>query len=86
MYKALVKINLEQLSVRPVNKAEEPRYRELMQQYRYLGNLAKIGNTIWYVAILGEERAALLGFSASAWKRDVRNRWIGLNFCNKLIC
>ena len=34
-----MKINLEQLSVRPVNKAEEPRYRELMQQYHYLGNL-----------------------------------------------
>jgi hypothetical protein len=44
-----MKLNLEHLHVRPVHKVEEPRYRRLMQQYHYLGDLAKIGHTLWYV-------------------------------------
>jgi hypothetical protein len=40
-----MKINLESLSVRPITKIEEPRYRELMQQHHYLGDLAKIDPT-----------------------------------------
>lgn len=75
-----MKINLERLCVRPVSKAEEPHYRELMQQYHYLGSLAKIGHTLWYVATHGEKWTALLGFSASAWKCGVRDRWIGWDF------
>lgn len=63
-----MRINLEQLCVRPVNKLEEPRYCKLMQQYHYLGASAKIGHTLWYVATYGEEWAALLSFSAAAWK------------------
>ena len=55
-------INLEQLCVRPANKLEEPRYRELMQRYHYLGDSAKIGHTLWYVATYDEEWAALLSF------------------------
>ncbi len=42
-----MKINLEYVFVRPVTKTEEPRYRELMQQHHYLGDLAKIGHTLW---------------------------------------
>jgi len=38
-----MRVNLEQLSVRPANKIEESRYRKLMQQYHYLGNLTWIG-------------------------------------------
>lgn len=75
-----MKINLERLCVHPVSKAEEPRYRELMQQYHYLGNLAKIGHTLWYAATYGEEWVALVGFSAAAWKCGVRDRWIGWDF------
>ena len=73
-------INLEQLCVRPANKLEEPRYRELMQRYHYLGDSAKIGHTLWYVATYDEEWAALLSFSAAAWKCGVRDRWIGWDF------
>ena len=45
-----MRIDLKQVCVRPVSAREEPRYRELMQQHHYLGNLAKIGHTLWYVA------------------------------------
>lgn len=75
-----MKINLEQLCVRPANKLEEPRYRELMQRYHYLGDSAKIGHTLWYVATYDEEWTALLSFSAAAWKCGVRDRWIGWDF------
>ncbi|MHB8348548.1 MAG: Druantia anti-phage system protein DruA, partial [Acidiferrobacterales bacterium] len=73
-------VNLETLRVRPVSKSEEARYRELMQQHHYLGDLAKIGHTLWYVATHTEEWAALLSFSAAAWKCGVRDRWIGWDF------
>ena len=75
-----MKINLEHLSVRPVTKTEESRYRALMQQHHYLGDLAKIGHTLWYVATYGEEWVALLSFSAAAWKCSARDRWIGWRY------
>lgn len=75
-----MKINLESLSVRPVTKIEEPRYLELMQQHHYLGDLAKIGHTLWYVATYGEAWATLLSFSAAAWKCAARDRWIGWSY------
>jgi hypothetical protein len=43
-------INLHTLRVRPVIKSEEARYRELMGQHHYLGDLPKIGHSLWYVA------------------------------------
>jgi len=51
-----------------------------MAQQHYLGDLAKIGDTLWYVASCGEEWAALLSFSAAAWKGKARDRWIGRDF------
>lgn len=78
-----MQINLKQLTVRPAIKSEEPRYRELMQRHHYLGDLPKIGHTLWYVASYGEEWVALLSFSASALKCAVRDRWIGWDFRNQ---
>ena len=76
-----MQIDLEQLCVRVVSKSEEPRYRSLMQQHHYLGDLAKIGHTLWYVvSYAAHEWAALLSFSAAAWKCGVRDRWIGWDY------
>jgi hypothetical protein len=75
-----MRVDLNVLCVRPVSENEEARYRELMQQHHYLGDLAKIGHTLWYVATYGEAWAALLSFSACAWKCGVRDRWIGWDF------
>ena len=47
--------NPSKLGVRHVIKSDEARYRELMQQHPYPGDLAKIGHTLWYVATYGEE-------------------------------
>jgi hypothetical protein len=72
-------LNLWEILVRPVRPFEEQRYQQLMQEYHYLGFLPKIGETLWYVAALGDQWVALLSFSASALKCAARDRWIGWN-------
>jgi len=73
-------LKLEEIRVRPIERAEEAQYQALMQAHHYLGSLPKIGETLWYVALWGEEWVALLSFSAAAWKCAVRDRWIGWDF------
>jgi len=68
---------LREVVVRLVRSGEQPRYQELMRQHHYLGDLPKIGETLWYVASWGEQWVALLSFSASALKCAARDRWIG---------
>jgi Domain of unknown function (DUF4338)/DDE_Tnp_1-associated len=75
-----MEIDLNRICVRPASEAEEPRYRELMAQHHYLGDLAKIGHTLWYVATYEQEWVALLSFSASALKCAARDKWIGWDF------
>ena len=70
-------VNLGDLAVRPVERAEEARHQGLMQAHHYLGALPKIGETLWYVATYRAEWVALLTVSAAAWKCGVRDRWIG---------
>lgn len=68
---------LSHIRIRPIQRAEEPQYQQLMQAHHYLGALPKIGETLWYVATWREEWVALLSFSAAAWKCAARDRWIG---------
>jgi hypothetical protein len=70
-------LNLKAIQVRPVLSSEEARYRELMQRHHYLGDLPKISETLWYVAILDDHWVALLTFSAAALKCAARDQWIG---------
>ena len=73
-------LKLFQIIVRPVHRAEESQFQELMQLYHYLGALPKIGNTIWYVATNNDEWVALISYSAAALKCGVRDHWIGWGF------
>jgi hypothetical protein len=73
-------LNLREILVRPVLVSEERQYQDLMQQHHYLGSLPKIGETLWYVAVWGNEWVGLLSFSASALKCSVRDHWIGWDF------
>ena len=59
-------MHLQLVTVRPVTRAEEPKFKDLMQSHHYLGALPKIGNTLWYVASFQNEWQALLTFSAAA--------------------
>jgi hypothetical protein len=80
---AVTNTTLAELQVRPVERHEEPRYKEQMALHHYLGDLAKIGETIWYVATWREQWVALLSLSAAALKCGVRDRWIGWDFTSQ---
>ena len=71
---------LREIQVRPVERSEEARYQEQMARHHYLGALAKIGETVWYVAIWRQQWVAQLSLSAAALKCGVRDRWIGWDF------
>ena len=38
---------LSELTVRPILRSEQSRYRAQMAQHHYLGDLPKIGETMW---------------------------------------
>ncbi len=71
---------LSEIQVRPVERSEEARYQEQMARHHYLGELPKIGETVWYVATWEEQWVAQLSLSAAALKCGVRDRWIGWDF------
>ncbi len=73
-------LNLREILVRPVRSSEEHRYQELMQEHHYLGSLPKISETLWYIALWGNQWLALISFSAAALKCTARDRWIGWTF------
>ena len=51
-----------------------------MAQHHYLGDLPKIGETLWYVATWRGQWLAQLSVSAAVLKCGVRDRWIGSDF------
>lgn len=73
-------MNLKEVQVRPVRSTEAQRYQELMRDQHYLGDLPKIGETLWYLGLWRDTWVALLSFSAAAWKCAARDRWIGWDF------
>ncbi len=73
-------MNLLEIIVRPARPTEEQRFQKLIQEHHYLGALPKISETLWYVAIIGDQWVALLSFSAAALKCSARDRWIGWDF------
>ena len=71
---------LSELQVRTVERSEEARYQDQMARHHYLGDLPKIGETLWYIATWREQWVAQLSMSAAALKCGVRDRWIGWDF------
>jgi hypothetical protein len=70
-------LNLREVHVRPIERSEEGRYQELMDEHHYLGRLPKISETLWYIAVFRDQWVALLSFSAAALKCSARDQWIG---------
>lgn len=68
---------LSLLAVRPVRLEEKPGWREGMAQHHYLGFSKTAGESILYVATLGEQWVALLSWAAAALHVGVRESWIG---------
>ena len=70
-------MNLHEIVLRPVAVGEESRFKALLDTHHYLGAVAKIGHTLWYVATWQGQWLALLVLNAAAWKCAARDRWIG---------
>lgn len=68
---------LSEIIVRPVEHHEEPCYQARMAAHHYLGDLPKIGETLWYVATWRGRWLAQISLSAAALKCAARDRWIG---------
>ena len=74
-------MELSQVSVSPVERAQEARYQELMAQAHIPGGSAQDRSRpcgMWRP--IDDQWVALLSFSAAAWKCAVRDRWIGWDF------
>ena len=73
-------MELREITLQPVQAAEQKRFQSLMETHHYLGALPKIGHTLWYVASYQDEWLALISFSAAAWKCAARDQWIGWRY------
>jgi len=65
------------LLVRPILAAEREAWDTLMDRHHYLGFRVIVGESLRYVAFLGDRLVALLGWGAAAFKSRHRDRWIG---------
>lgn len=73
-------MQLDQISVRPIEEHEEGKYLGLMASGHYLGAIRRIGESIWYVASYEGEWIALISFSAAVLQCEARDRWIGWQY------
>jgi len=76
----LLPLDLSEIVVRPVDGHEEARYRAQLAARHYLGDLPKIGETVWYVATWRGLWLAQISLSAAALKCSPRDHWIGWDF------
>ncbi|HSF31445.1 MAG TPA: ISAs1 family transposase [Candidatus Tectomicrobia bacterium] len=67
----------EPLVVRLLRCEERSRWRQLMNQHHYLGLQRLVGQSLCYVATVGEPWVALLAWGAAALKCQPRDAWIG---------
>ena len=65
------------LIVRPVLEPELSGWRAYMQRYHYLGDCRLVGESLRYVALLGDELVALLAWGAAALCNEPRDRHLG---------
>lgn len=65
------------LIVRPIVAQERGAWREHMECYHYLGCGRLVGESICYVATLGDRAVGLLAWAAAALKCAARDRYIG---------
>ena len=65
------------------NTSLEPLYNSLIQQYHYLGYRQIVGNHLKYIAFIGEQPVACLGWGSAAWSVKSRDSLIGWDKATK---
>ncbi len=51
-----------------------------METRHYLGAIPRIGESIWYIAVVDQQWIALISFSAAVLQCEARDRWIGWSY------
>lgn len=69
--------DLNELSVRPIAAEERLGWRLYMERYHYLGDRPIVGEHLLYVATLGNEMVALLGWASAAFRAPLREAYVG---------
>ena len=75
---------LRSVTVRPIGPLEIQRWAEEMERYHYLGYRGVAGKSLRYVATLGGEWVALIGWGNAVLKCGVRDRYLGWDAETKL--
>ena len=70
-------VDLQSVSVRPIQAHERERFDRLLIEEHYLHSSVLVGEALRYVATVGERWLALLGWSVAALKCRPRETWIG---------
>lgn len=70
--------NFEPVQLKLVrNTPLEPLYNSLVQQHHYLGYRQIVGSHLKYIAFIGEQPVACLGWGSAAWSVKSRDSFIG---------
>ena len=69
--------------VRPITAAERPQWQQHMGSHHYLGACALIGESLCYVATVGGQWVALLGWAAAALRNTPRDQYLGWDRATK---
>lgn len=65
------------LEVRPVRPVERSAWRRDMARWHYLGDCNLVGESLRYVALVGTQPVAWLGWAAAALRNAARDQYIG---------
>ena len=65
------------LEVRPVRAGERQAWRQDMARWHYLGDCNLVGESLRYVAVMGGQRVAWLGWAAAALRNGARDQYLG---------
>lgn len=65
------------------NTSLEPLYNSMIQQHHYLGYRQIVGNHLKYIAFIGDQPVACLGWGSAAWSVKSRDSLIGWDKATK---
>lgn len=70
--------HLQPVELKPVRNTElEPLYNSLIQEHHYLGYRQIVGNHLKYIAFIGQQPVACIGWGSAAWSVKSRETFVG---------
>ena len=82
----LTAADLRTLVVRPVTRAERPRWKACLAHYHYLGYAPGAGEQLGYVAAVEGQLVGCLAWGAAAYRNGPRDTYLGWDLATKRAC